>query len=460
MPDAPSVYHVQPLHRPLEAVVVVPGSKSIANRALICATLADGRSVLHNVPGGDDTGAMLGCVALLGAGIAPDPRDPTRVSVHGTAGRLHDGPLTLSTRLAGTTSRFITALCALGPGRYEIDGDPPLRGRPMAPLHEALVALGAGVVAGETWGHLPVTVTGIRASRPPAVMPTGATGVPAVDPAVVHIRGDVSSQYITALMLIAPYLPAGLRIELTTPLISRPYLAITAAVMATFGVESVEIGEQHVAIGPGRYTACEYVIEPDASAASYPLAAAAICGGTVRIEGLGPDALQGDAGFADVLAVMGCVVHRDAAGTTIESTAQLTGISIDMADMSDLVPTLAVVAPFASTPTEITGVGFIRAKESDRLGDLARELAKCGIDITVLDDGLRIEPGFGNGAALETHHDHRLAMSFGVLGLRLAGMRVHDPEVVGKSWPDYWTTIEAMRSDVPPAAETVPEIGR
>ncbi|MCU1394599.1 MAG: aroA [Ilumatobacteraceae bacterium] len=433
MPDS-AVYHVQVADGPLAATVTVPGSKSIANRALVCATLAEGLSVLHNVPGGDDTAAMLDCTAMLGAGVGVDPHDETRVRVHGTAGVLHRGPFVLSTRLAGTTSRFVTALCALGTGTYVVDGDMPLRGRPMAPLHDALVALGAGVQAGETWGHLPVSVTGI------ADRDGGGSR------STVRIRGDVSSQYITALMLIAPYLPGGLRIELTTELVSRPYLAITAAVMAAFGAHGVVVGDDHVEVEPGRYEAREYVIEPDASTASYPLAAAAICGGSVRVADLGAGALQGDARFADVLAEMGCTVRRDATGVTVERTGLLHGLSIDMADLSDLVPTLAVVAPFADSPTEITGVGFIRAKESDRLGDLAAELAHCGVTATVLDDGIRIEPGFGAGAGVETHHDHRLAMAFGVLGLRLGGMRVHDPEVVTKSWPEFWAELEALRA--------------
>lgn len=261
----------------------------------------------------------------------------------------------------------------------------------------------------------------------------------------VGIRGDISSQYITALMLIAPYLPGGLEIELTTPLVSRPYLDVTAAVMDSFGVSGVEIGDDSVVVPAGRYIGCEYAIEPDASSASYPLAAAAICGGVVRVEGLCPDAIQGDAGFADVLAAMGCSVLRDATGTTVDCKGSLTGLTLDMSDMSDLVPTMAIIAPFASTATEITGVGFIRAKESDRLGDLSAELRKCGIDAVVLPDGIRIEPGFVAGAAMETHHDHRLAMSFAILGLRLHGMRVHDPDVVSKSWPEFWSVLESMR---------------
>lgn len=439
-PDFSSaVYHVLAIHHPLDAVVRVPGSKSIANRALVCATLADGETVLHNVPGGDDTAAMLECVALLGAGIGVDVRDASIISVHGTAGALRPGPMTLQTGLAGTTSRFVTALCALGRGHYEIDGLPPLRSRPMAPLHDALVALGAGVQPGEKTGHLPVTVTGMDlGGNDPGRRPTAGH-------AVVSMPGDISSQYLSALMLIGPYLPGGLRIELTTALVSRPYVVITAAVMASFGVDSVVVGESHVTVPSGRYAACEYVIEPDASSASYPLAAAAICGGSVRVTDLGPDSLQGDAAFADVLASMGCTVIRDTAGTTVERAQDLRGIAIDMADLSDLVPSLAAVAPFATSPTEITGVGFIRAKESDRIGDLVGELVKCGVAATELDDGLRIEPGFGPGAAVDTHHDHRLAMAFGVMGLRLHGMRVHDPDVVSKSWPEYWTMLESLR---------------
>ncbi|MEO6122265.1 MAG: 3-phosphoshikimate 1-carboxyvinyltransferase [Ilumatobacteraceae bacterium] len=428
---ATDVYAVRTVGGPIDAIVRVPGSKSIANRALICATLADGESMLRNVPGGDDTTAMLECVALLGAGVGALDDVPTTVVVHGTGGALRPGPLTLHARLAGTTSRFVTALAALGVGPYHVDGLPPLRSRPMAPLHDALVALGAQVHPAEAWGHLPADVTGIDLAA-------------AQGPAVVRIPGDISSQYITALMLIAPYLPGGLRIELTTPLVSRPYLAITSAVMAAFGVADVRIDDDVVIIAAGRYTARDYEIEPDASSASYPLAAAAVCGGRMRIPGLGADALQGDAAFADVLATMGCHVERTSAGTVVSRHRELVGVTLDMADLSDLVPTLAIIAPFAISPTEITGVGFIRAKESDRLGDLASELRRCGIAAVELVDGIRINPGVGTGARLGTHHDHRLAMAFGVLGLRLAGVEIEDPAVVSKSWPDFWPALESI----------------
>ncbi|MCU1360802.1 MAG: aroA [Ilumatobacteraceae bacterium] len=423
-----SGYHVEPIGQPLAAVVQVPGSKSVANRALICAALADGESQLDGLAPGDDTSAMLDCLQLLGVGIGSTGRDDS-VSVRGVGspGALRAGPLTLPTRLAGTTSRFLSALAATGPGPYTIDGLPPLRSRPMTPLHDALAALGASVTPGEQWGHLPVTVAG----------PLGAWST-------VEIRGDVSSQYISALMLIAPTLPDGLRIRLTTPLVSRSYLGITAAVMAVFGVDGVSVGGDLVVVPPGAYRPARYRIEPDASSASYPLAAAAIVCGTVHVPGLTAASLQGDARFAAVLGQMGCDVIVNDRGTTVTREGPMRGIDIDMTDLSDLVPTLAVVAPFAHTATTIEGVGFIRHKESDRLADLCTELRRAGIDAVPHDDGLTVQPGAPGSAHFQTHHDHRLAMALSLLGLVAPGIVVDDPGVVSKSWPGYWRMLEDL----------------
>ncbi|MCX6521434.1 MAG: 3-phosphoshikimate 1-carboxyvinyltransferase [Actinobacteria bacterium] len=435
LPADVDVHRVRPALEPLSAVVQVPGSKSVANRALVCAALADGTSRLSGVAPGDDTAAMLDCLQALGVGVshADELTVPDEVLIDGTGGRLAPGPATLPARLAGTTSRFVTALAALGAGPFTIDGLPPLRSRPMTPLHDALAALGAHVSPGERWGHLPVTVGG------PLGDATADGG-----PAYVAIRGDVSSQYITALMMIGPYLPHGLRIELTTPLVSRSYLGITAAVMASFGVDGVEVGDDVVTVPAGRYRATDYTVEPDASSASYPLAAAAIVGGTVHVPGLTQTSLQGDARFADVLGEMGCDVVVNDRGTTVTREGPLRGLAIDMVDLSDLVPTLAVVAPFAHTPTTIRGVGFIRGKESDRLGDLCRELRAAGVRATETDDGLVVAPGHPHGARLGTHHDHRLAMSFGLLGLVADGIEIEDPAVVSKSWPDFWQMLEEL----------------
>lgn len=420
------VYRVAPLGSPIDAVVEVPGSKSIANRALVCAALAEGESVLRSVPDGDDTEAMLQCLRLLGLDIE---RDGTTVTMQGGVGRFRKGPLTLPTRLAGTTSRFLTALAALGPGPYTIDGEAPLRRRPMAPLHEALTQLGVSVQSRDATGHLPVTVHG----------PVDVT----IDE--VRLRGDVSSQYLTALMLVAPYFPNGLRVVLTTPLVSRPYVRITAAVMASFGVPGVQMGDRIITVPAGEYTACEYAIEPDASSAGYPLAAAAICGGTVTVPGLTDRSVQGDASFCSVLARMGCDVRQDSAGTTVSRSGPLQGIEIDMVDLSDLVPTLAAIGAFAAGTTDIHGVGFIRNKESDRLGDLCTELRKAGIDATDNRDGVVVRRSAPHSATLQTHHDHRLAMAFALVGLGSSGIVIENPDVVSKSWPDFWTMIEGLR---------------
>jgi 3-phosphoshikimate 1-carboxyvinyltransferase len=424
-------YRVRRSDGPVIAEVTVPPSKSIVNRALVCAALADGSSEIVGVAPGDDTAAMIDCLERLGCGIGVRHDGAHRVAdVVGTAGVLTPGPLRLDAGLAGTTSRFVTALCTLGSGEYTVDGAPPLRDRPMGPLHDALGALGAAVTPIERDGHLPVTIAGPLRRADAVVMP-----------------GDVSSQYVTALMLIAPYIPGGLKLWLSSGLVSRPYLEITRAVMAAFGVTDVDIKDRHVTVGPGEYFPTEFVVEPDASSASYPLAAAAMVGGAVAVPGLGSESVQGDARFVDILASMGCIVTAGATDTVVmrRRDTPLRGIEVDMADISDLVPTLAVVATQAVTPTRISGVGFIRNKESDRLGDLAAELTKTGAVVSVEPDGLLIEPtDLLHGARLDTHHDHRLAMAFGLLGLVVDGIEVGDPGVVSKSWPSYWDALAAV----------------
>jgi 3-phosphoshikimate 1-carboxyvinyltransferase len=404
-------------------VVTVPGSKSIANRALVCAALADGTSALRGLPPGDDSQALVRCLAALGVEVTIEGDTAT---VGGTGGRLRSGPISLDAKLAGTTSRFVTAVAALADGPVTVDGAPALRRRPMGPLHDALSRLGAVV---ESDGGLPVTVRG----------PLRAGGT-------VEVPGDVSSQFLTALMLIGPMLDGGVRLIPTTPLVSAPYLSITAEVMAAFGVAGVVVGEEHIDVPAGRYVASTLDIEPDASSASYPLAMAAVAGGRVEVTGLHRHSLQGDAAFVDLLAGMGCTVGDGRTGVSLERDSQvpLHGIDVDMSGTSDLVPTLAVVAATASTPTIIRGVGFIRRKESDRLGDLAVELGKTGSRVSVDADGLRIEPGALHGADLASHDDHRLAMAFGVLATVVEGISVDDPGVVSKSWPGYWAVRESI----------------
>ena len=403
---------------PVRATIPVPGSKSVANRALVCAALADGESRLSGVPAGDDTEAML--AGLRGFGVRIDTVDGDRHLVHGSP---IDGGAEVDARLAGTTSRFLTAVAALGDRYSTVSGGDALRRRPMGDLHDALRALGADVVSLENEGRLPVRVR--RAE---------------LRGGLVEMAGDVSSQFVSALMLIAPRLPNGLEIRLTSPLVSRPYVAMTASVMSTFGAEGIVVSDSMISVESSGYRGVETTIEPDASSASYPLAAAAITGGRVRIPGLVRSSWQGDVAIVDILGAMGCRVAFDDDGAEVEG-GPLRGIDIDMSDVSDLVPTVAAVAAFADSPTTISGVGFIRRKESDRIGDLVDGLISVGCAASVLDDGLRIEPSSDSvrrGATLRTHHDHRLAMAWSLLALRIPGVSIDDPTVVAKSWPAWW----------------------
>ncbi|MFM8562426.1 MAG: 3-phosphoshikimate 1-carboxyvinyltransferase [Acidimicrobiia bacterium] len=410
------------VHGPIRATIAVPGSKSIANRALVCAALATGRSTIEHVAPGDDTVAMVEGLRALGSKITVSG---ATVIVDGGALR---GGATIDARLAGTTSRFLTALAALSPEPTVVDGGEALRRRPMAELHDSLRSLGADVRS--TSGCLPVTVA--RAAL------TGGR---------VELRGDVSSQFVSALMMIGPTLPGGLRIDLSTPLVSRPYVAITASVMSSFGAEGITVGERSIGVESSAYRGCSYVIESDASSASYPLAAAAITGGAVRVLGIGRGALQGDARFADLMVDMGCRIERDESGTTVIGTGRLRGIDVDMADISDLVPTVAAVAAFADTPTRIAGVGFIRHKESDRIADVVDGLRAIGCPAEETDDGLVVRPVDRTnyrGTSLRVHDDHRLAMSWSLLALAVPDIEIDDPTVVAKSWPEWWT----VRSDL------------
>lgn len=412
--------------QPLKAVISVPGSKSIANRALICAALADGTTTLSNLASGDDTAAMIDCLRALHIDIKVED---TTATITGSAGRPHGG-VELNARLAGTTSRFMTALAALSAVPSLITGDAPLRHRPMKPLHDALTQLGAHVKSVDQSGHLPVWVSG-----------------DALDGGTVSIPGDISSQYVSALMMIGPYLPEGIRLQLTSPLVSRPYVAITASVMSSFGATGIAIGDHTIGVEPSAYTATSYAIEADASSASYPLAAVAIAGGSVKVLGVGRPALQGDAAFVDVLEAMGCTTRTTEDSLEVKSSGLLHGIEINMADLSDLVPTLAVVAVFADSPTRITGVGFIRHKESDRIGDLVNGLKKIGSDAVEEDDGILIRPvNFDqlHGAELSTHDDHRLAMAWSLLALRVSGISIDEPAVVSKSWPEWWDVRSSL----------------
>ena len=411
----------QQLQEPI--VVQVPGSKSVANRALICAALAQGESRITGLPDGDDTTVIVESLSQVKRIV----RDGDTYIVNGGGQPVLPG--IVDARLAGTSSRFLTAVAAIISSTTVIDGGHPLRGRPMGDLHDALVELGAEVEWLGERGHLPVSIS--RGSM------SGGT---------IAIRGDVSSQFISALMLIAPLLKNGLTIDVVGDLVSRSYVEMTAAVMTSFGA-TVTVGSTQVVVSEGRYQATDYRVEPDFSSAAFPLVVPVLRPCSVRVPGLAKGVLQGDAALLDILRSIGCVVSAvgDDIVVSSDSSSQLRTIDVSMTDCSDLVPAVAVALSALDGQSQISGVGFIRNKESDRLGDLAAEMTSCGASVTVNDDGLTIS---GHRAmptsSVDTHHDHRLAMALALYALRNGEVVVRESEVVTKSWPSYFDDMSAI----------------
>ena len=345
---------------------------------------------------------MASCLRALGASI-----DESLSVVRGVDA-LAPGPLQLDAGLSGTTARFLLPVLGAGPGPYTLDGAPPLQARPMADLVAAVRSLGATVSS----DSLPLTVSG-----------PGRGGT-------VHVPGDVTSQFVSALMLAGPLYPDGVTVELTTDAVSRPYIEMTQAVMDAFGASS-------------GYRPASFAIEPDASAASYFFALAALEGRTVTVPGLHRGSLQGDVGFVDVLRAMGASVEDRPEGLTVTGGGSLLGGEFDLRDMPDMAQTLAVVAACAVGPTRVTGVGFIRGHETDRIAAVVRELQRCGVDSEEERDGFVVRPtGHLHGARIETYDDHRMAMSFALL----PGVEIDDPDVVNKTFPGYWVALDELRS--------------
>ena len=413
------------LTEPPDATVVLPGSKSLTNRALLCAGLAEGRSELAGVLFSDDTEAMLAALTGMGAQVEED-RPAHTVSITGIGGRLPAEPLIIDARQSGTTGRFLAPLIALAPGGGMLDGHEQLRTRPMSDQLEAMRSLGATLSAVDD--RLPLSSTG-------GGMRGGA----------VTVSGATSSQFLSGLLLCAPLFGDGLQLEVADELVSRPYIDMTVDVMERFGAAVERDGYRRFGCAPGIYAAQRYAIEPDASAASYFFALAAMTRGRIRVEGLGRSAVQGDMAFLDVLEQMGAVVRQVDDWTEVVGR-DLRGVDVDLADFSDTAPTLAVVAAVADSPTRIRGIGFVRGKESDRIGAVITELERLGIASVEHDDGLTVHPGEVRSGVVSTYEDHRLAMAFGLLGLVADGVAIADPGCVAKTFPTYWDVLEGART--------------
>lgn len=424
--DASDSITIRPAQRPVDVVVRLPGSKSLTNRALLSSALARGESELAGVLFADDTRLMIDALKALGAGIEID-EGRSRARVSGCGGRWRETEASLYCGNAGTVIRFLSAACSAGIGEYLLDGDARMRQRPIGDLVEALRSLGAGIGYAGAEGYCPLTVRakGLRGGQ-------------------VVISEPASSQFVSALLMAAPLAADDVLIEIAGALPSRPYVKMTLGVMEAFGIAVVQEGlARFVVPAPQHYEATHYTIEPDASAASYFFAAAAITGGRVTVEGLGARSVQGDWGFVRVLDRMGCRVDADDTGTTVvgPEDGKLRGLDVDLGDMPDVAQTLAVLAAFADGPTRIRNVANLRIKETDRLNALATELGRMGVDTEIHADGITIRPDRPPTAApIRTYHDHRMAMSFALAGLRLDGMVISDPTCVSKTFPTFFET--------------------
>ena len=427
---------------PVEGSIRPPGSKSITNRALVCAAFAEGPSTLSGALRSEDTNVMIN--ALRACGVAIDATAGGRtLSILGVGERrptVTKEPIELFIANSGTTVRFLTAaLSALG-GNFRLHGVERMHARPIRDLVDAIDKVIEGKIEAISPGGCP----------PVSIHSHGWVRHQ------MEVGGAISSQYLSGLMMAGPLArratPQPVEIAVKGELVSKPYVQMTAEVMRAFGVEvtikqSSEDHEQvQVAVAAGRYRGQQYEIEPDASAASYFWATAAISGGKITVEGLSQHALQGDVGFCEVLRQMGCQVDYGSNSITVAGRGALRGVDVDMNEISDTVQTIAVVALFADGPTRVRGVAHNRFKETDRIGDLARELRKLGAEVTEHDDGLTIGPAQGSlsGAELETYHDHRMAMSLALAGLRVPGVRVVNPACTGKTYPEFFADLERL----------------
>ena len=427
----------------LDAVVLPPGSKSITNRALILAALANGKTTLTGALASEDTQVMFEGLAKLGLSLDWQT-EQSGIDVHGTGGRFPRQQADIYVGNSGTTARFLTAMLAFAEGNYRIHGKPRMHQRPIRDLVDALNTLGGNVAYEAEEGFPPLVIRPYNVPPPPGEERTSVK--------TVSVSGSVSSQFLTALLLASPLASAGspVQIAVAGELVSRPYIEMTLRMMQSFGV-AVERDAAfrlfRIANGTAYQSPGVYQIEPDASAASYFFAAAAVCGGSVTVQGLSKNSLQGDVAFAECLERMNCDVAWNEDSITVSRLPErpLRGITVDMNSISDTAQTLAVVALFAEGPTEINNIEHVRFKETDRIADLATELRRFGAIVEERRSGLRVTPPETLlPATVQTYDDHRMAMSFAIAGLRLPGVVICDPDCTQKTFPDFFAVLERL----------------
>jgi 3-phosphoshikimate 1-carboxyvinyltransferase len=417
---------IKPITKILNATVRVPGSKSLTNRALLIAALANGTTRINNALFSDDSKHFASALQTLGFDVQLDVPNQ-EMTVTGLGGKIPAKRAKLFIGNAGTAARFLSAFLALGHGEYILDGDARMRERPIGDLIYALNQLGAEL---ETINDCP----------PVEIFASGLTG------GKTKIAGNISSQFLSALLMVAPYAKSPIEIEVTTELSSKPYVDMTINIMKEFGIEIERNNYDHFTIYPDSYSSLTiYQIESDASAASYFFAAPAICGGTIRVENISRNSKQGDIAFLNILQQMGCAIRGFENSIEVTGTTELSGIDVDMRDIPDTAQTLAAVAPFASSPTRIRGIASARVKETDRVHATCTELGRLGVHVEEHDDGMTIYPCENfSPAIIQTYNDHRMAMAFSLIGLRAPGIVIENPSCVSKTFPNFFEVLETL----------------
>jgi 3-phosphoshikimate 1-carboxyvinyltransferase len=431
---------ITPISHPLDATVRVPGSKSLTNRALLIASLANGTTHLINALFSDDSRYFAKALQTLGFDVQLDEANHA-MTVTGLGGKIPATKAELFIGNAGTAARFLSAFLTLGNGEYILDGEPRMRERPIGDLVDSLTQLGAVIE--------PLNIHPSSFILHPSICPPVkivANGLPG---GKTKIAGDISSQFLSALLMIAPYAQSPIEIELTTDLNSKPYVDMTIAIMQDFGVEIKRNGYSQFIISPSHFSPfTAYAIESDASAASYFFAAPAICGGTVRVENISRKSVQGDIAFLDVLSKMGCIVKEVDNSITVHRPqgSSIVGLDIDMRDIPDTAQTLAAIAPFADSPTRIRGIASARVKETDRVSATCTELKRLGVQVEEYEDGMTIYPcQTFKPANIQTYNDHRMAMAFSLIGLRFDGVTIENPSCVSKTFPNFFEVLDTLR---------------
>jgi 3-phosphoshikimate 1-carboxyvinyltransferase len=426
---------ITPINRPLNAIVRVPGSKSLTNRALLISALAYGTTRITNALFSDDSHYFANALKTLGFDVQLDENNH-EMKVTGLGGNIPVKKAELFIGNAGTAARFLSAFLTLGNGEYILDGELRMRERPIGDLVEALGQLGCDIQP------LQKAEGGKQICPPVRITALGLRG------GKTKIAGDISSQFLSALLMVAPYAKSPIEIELTTELNSKPYVDMTIAIMKDFGVEVKRDGYRSFTVPLYNYQLpiTNYAIESDASAASYFFAAPAICGGTVRVENISRKSVQGDVNFLDVLVQMGCTVEEVDNSITVYRPSSIVGIDVDMRDIPDTAQTLAAIAPFADSPTRIRGIASARVKETDRVHATCTELVRLGVRVEEHEDGMTIYPVEKmRPAIIQTYNDHRMVMAFSLIGLRFDGVTIENPACVSKTFPNYFDVLEILR---------------